>query len=92
MKNNHEAVLANIRSAIAACKEDAALHEVKRQLFAALNLAENVDKKRSARGARFNYYAEEAKKKNAQWMEMIRKNINLPEITNDETRNDKSAE
>lgn len=86
MKTNHEGVANHIRQALHGCKEDAALEEVRRYLGAALRATESVSKKRQNRDKQSKYFAEEAKKKNDQWMEMLKNNLKLqmPEEIDDE--------
>lgn len=79
MKTNHESIINYIRQAIRSCNEDAALTEVKQYLFAALRKTENVGNKRSTRATQAKFYEEQAKKRNEQWMDMLKKGLQLPE-------------
>lgn len=86
MKTNQEPVLLNIRRAIAECKEDYALADVKRHLFAALAAAQQVGKKRTVRESQAQAFAEQAKKKNDEWMQRLKDGLKIkfPEENNEQ--------
>lgn len=83
----HELVIKYIRQAIQNCGEGNALAEVKRHLVHTLRMAEKAEDKKNKRDTQARFYAEEAKKRNERWMEMIKENLKklqLPEIDNDQ--------
>jgi len=77
MKTNHEPIILYIRKAISECKEDYVLNDVKQHLHAALSAVQKVGKKRSAMESQSKSFAEEAKKKNDKWMQMLKDGLKI---------------
>lgn len=75
MKINHESVINHILNAIKFCNEDSVLVPAKAKLYEALQIVENVGKKRNIREDQAAFFAEQAKKKQEQWLEMIKKGM-----------------
>jgi hypothetical protein len=84
MKNNHEEVKNFIKKAISSCKDDYVFAEVKKHLYHALTLVEKVGDKRVGRDNQNKAFQEEAKKRNQQWMEMLKKNLKLKDDYDEE--------
>lgn len=83
MKTNHEEVKNFIKKAILSCKDDYVFDEVKKYLRQALSLTEKVGNKRNVRENQNKYFAEEAKKRNDQWMKMIKDGLKLKDEDDD---------
>jgi FKBP-type peptidyl-prolyl cis-trans isomerase len=91
MKYNQEEIILHIDRAIKACKEDYVFSEVKTLLLRALRLTESVKQKRNARENQSKNYAEQAKKNNEKWMEMLKNGLKYKELqkeSEDDQRSD----
>jgi hypothetical protein len=90
MKKNHDLVRKLILDAIRSCKEDYVLDGVKSHLRNALSAVDKVGDKRVSRDQQAKAFAEEAKKRNEKWMQMLKDGLkfNLPKVEDDETRID----
>lgn len=94
MKTNHDKIALLIRQAIAACREDSVFESIKLTLIKALHQTEAIGSKRNRRESQTKAFAEEAKRKNDEWMRMLRDGLklNIPGDNYDQGQDDRPTE